>query len=576
MLRALFNVVTNAAALRRAIVGMGLTAALQGVGFVLLVPLLQALIEGDTGRAAWWLLAMTVALLAFGLLRYSSQLQAFHAAIDGGRALFGRLGDKVASLPLGWFDTDRVGGLGRVTGQGVVDVMGVPAHLLRPLVNAFVTPIVVLLVMIFFDWRLALAMAVSLPVAWVVLQWASNLTKNAEHTVHHASAEAASRTVEFSQTQAVLRSCGRTVDGFAMLDDALMARRNAGRALMMKAVPGLIAFSAVIQVAFVVLLVVGVAIAVGATVDVPELVAVLILAVRFVEPLVIASDISGAIKIAGNSLGRADDVLATPLLPEPAASAEPADGSVAFDGVTFGYGDEPVIDDVSFTVPSGSMTALVGPSGSGKTTIARLVARFWDVDAGSVTIGGVDVRAMTTADLISRVSIVFQENYLFAGTIADNVRLARPEASQAELDEVAALTRLDEVIERLPSGWDSPVGEGGTRLSGGERQRVTLARALLKDADVVVLDEATAAIDPANEQVIQDAIESLRGRRTLLVIAHRLSTIAAADQILVLGDGRLAEQGTHDELLAADGRYASFWRQRERAAGWRLEPMEVV
>ena len=507
-------------------------------------------------------------------MRHTSQLGAYHAAIAIGRSLFARLGDKVARLPLGWFDTERVGSLGRITGQGVIDVIGVPAHLLRPLISAFVTPIVVMGVMFLWDWRLASAMAASLPVAWLVLQWAGGLSRKAEHAVHETAADAASRVVEFAQTQAVLRSCRRTVDGFAMLDDALTARRNAGRRMLKLAVPGLIGFSSVIQTAFVVLLVVGVTIALGGEVDVPELIALLILAVRFVEPLIMSADVSGAIKVAGNALSRAANLLSTPVLPEPAASRTPADGSVRFGEVSFGYHHDLVIEEVSFSIAGGSMVALVGASGAGKTTIARLIARFWDSDRGSVAIGGVDVRDMTTADLMSRVSIVFQENYLFAGSIADNVRLARPDASQADLDTVAALVRLDEVVARLPDGWDSAVGEGGTRLSGGERQRVTLARALLKDAPVVVLDEATAAIDPANEQAVQNAIDTLRGTRTLIVIAHRLSTIAAADEILVLDAGRVAERGTHDDLLRADGRYASFWRQRARAAGWRLAPTE--
>lgn len=571
MLRSLAKLVADPTAFRSSVAGMVATAILQGIGFVLLVPVLRALIEGDNGRAAWWLLAMVLALVVFGVLRHVSQIQAYHTAIDGGRALFGRLGDKVSTLPLGWFDSDRVGSLSRITGQGVIDVMGVPAHLLRAVVTAVTTPVVVAVIMFAFDWRLALAMVLALPVAWVVLRWASNRTQRSEHRTHHASAEATSRVVEFAQTQAVLRSCGRTVDGFAMLDDALVERRNAGRKLMVNAVPGLIGFSAVVQAAFVALLVVGTTIAVGGSVDVPELVAVLILAVRFIEPLILASDISGAIKIAENAIDRAETLLETPVLPEPASSTRPTDASVTFDDVSFGYGDDIVIDEASFTIAAGSMVALVGPSGSGKTTIARLIARFWDTDEGTVAIGGVDVRDMSTTDLMEQVSIVFQDNYLFAGTIEENVLLARPEALRADLERVAALTRLDEVIERLPAGWESPVGDGGTRLSGGERQRVTLARALLKDAPVILLDEATAAIDPANEQVIQAAIDSLRGKHTLIVIAHRLSTIASADEILVLDDGRIAERGGHEDLLAAGGRYASFWHQRDRASGWRLE-----
>ncbi|MGL5930240.1 MAG: ABC transporter ATP-binding protein, partial [Dermatophilaceae bacterium] len=196
--------------------------------------------------------------------------------------------------------------------------------------------------------------------------------------------------------------------------------------------------------------------------------------------------------------------------------------------------------------------------------------RFFDVDRGSVLVGGVDVREMTTDDLMRQVSLVFQDVYLFEGTIADNIRVGRPDATDEQVREAGRLARVDEVVARLPRGWDTQVGEGGDRLSGGERQRVSIARAILKDAPIVLLDEATSALDPVNEAAVQEALSALTADRTLLVVAHRLQTVAAADQVVVLEAGRVAEIGTHDELLVAGGRYADFWRSRARAAGWRL------
>ncbi|MCY4036994.1 MAG: ATP-binding cassette domain-containing protein, partial [bacterium] len=213
-------------------------------------------------------------------------------------------------------------------------------------------------------------------------------------------------------------------------------------------------------------------------------------------------------------------------------------------------------------------------SGSGKTTITRLIARFWDVDAGAVRVSGVDVRDFTAEALMTQLAMVFQDTYLFGGSIADNLRLARPDATDSDLARAAELARLDEVIERLPGGWETDVGEGGFSLSGGERQRVAIARALLKPAPIVLLDEATAALDPENEAAVQNAIDSLRQDRTVIVIAHRLSTVATADQIVVLANGGVAEVGSHQELLALGGRYASFWHETSRAAGWRLAPQD--
>jgi ATP-binding cassette subfamily B protein len=239
--------------------------------------------------------------------------------------------------------------------------------------------------------------------------------------------------------------------------------------------------------------------------------------------------------------------------------------------VRFGYAATPVLDGVDLRIPAGSTTALVGPSGAGKTTVTKLVARFFDVDAGSVRIGGVDVREISTAELERNVSLVFQDTYLFDGSIEDNIRIGFPGASAQQVREAARRARVDTIAERLPGGWSARVGEGGRLLSGGERQRVAIARALVKDAPIVLLDEATSALDAANEAAVHEALAELGRGRTLLVIAHRLTTIAGADQIAVLDGGRVVEQGRHGELLAEGGRYARLWAERERARGWRLK-----
>lgn len=572
MIRTLFTVLgpQHARPLRRMLAGIVAGAVLQGLGFVLLVPLLRALLAGDGDRAWAWLGAQAAVAALYGVVHYVSQAAGYETGAALSRTLHHRLGDHIAALPLGWFRADRVGRLGQLLSKGVTDIQGVPAHLLRPVVTGFVTPATVVAAMFLFDWRLALAAALTAPVAALVYRWSGDLVARADHGADAAAAEAGGRVVEFAQTQPVLRAFGRTAEGHALLDDALVAQRDAGRRLLVTALPGLVAFVVVVQAAFTVVLLLGTNLALGGSIEVAELIALLVLAARFVEPMVVAADLGGALRMARNSLGRIDEVLAAEPLPEPEAPRQPSGAAIELDRVSFAYGDRPVLDGVSLRVPERTMTALVGPSGSGKTTVTRLVARFWDVDAGTVRVGGCDVRDLTTADLMRQLSLVFQDVYLFEGSVEDNVRVGRPGASDAEVRAAARLARVDEIVERLPQGWATPVGEGGATLSGGERQRVSIARALLKDAPIVLLDEATAALDPENEAAVQDALSALVADRTLLVIAHRLQTVMAADQIVVLEGGRVAETGTHDQLLAAGGRYADFWRERHRAQGWRI------
>jgi ATP-binding cassette subfamily B protein len=237
----------------------------------------------------------------------------------------------------------------------------------------------------------------------------------------------------------------------------------------------------------------------------------------------------------------------------------PAHHDLEFESVTFGHDGRTVLDGLSLSVPQGRRLAVVGPSGAGKTTLLRLLARFHDVDAGAVRVGGVDVRAIGAEALAAQTAIVFQDVYLFDTTIEENVRLGRPGASAAQVRAAATAARLDEVVERLPQGWATEVGEGGALLSGGERQRVSIARALLKDAPIVLLDEVTSALDPVNEAAVHEGIERLMAGRTVVVVAHRLRTVRRADHVVFLDGGRIAEEGTHDELVRRGGRYADFW-----------------
>jgi ATP-binding cassette, subfamily B, bacterial IrtB/YbtQ len=314
-----------------------------------------------------------------------------------------------------------------------------------------------------------------------------------------------------------------------------------------------------VQAAFTGLLALGAFLALGGDLGAAEALAVLVLAARCADPLLSLSDIGGKIRGARSVLAQLDAVLRAEPLPESPAPVRPTGSGVEFDSVTFRYGEHAVLDEVSLSVPEGRRLAVVGPSGAGKSTLLALIARFHDVDAGAVRVGGVDVRDIGTEALMARIAIVFQDVYLFDGTIEENVRLGRPGADGAAMRAAASAARLDEVVERLPDGWDTRVGEGGALLSGGERQRVSIARALLKDAPVVLLDEVTSALDPVNEAAVHEGIERLVAGRTVVMVAHRMRTVRRADHVVFLDGGRIVEEGGHDELLGLGGRYADFW-----------------
>ncbi|MFD0200487.1 MULTISPECIES: ABC transporter ATP-binding protein [Saccharothrix] len=561
MIRTLLRVLgyEYAKPVRRTVALMTATAIAEGLSYALLVPVLRALFGGTPGDAWPPVIAFGIAVAGYAVLRYVSDLSGFRAGTTLLRGMYHRLGDHLARLPIGWFGGGRVGEVSVLAGQGVLQAMGVIAHLLAPFISACVTPLTIVAVMLAFDWRLGLAALAAAPVVAVIQVWTGRSTAAADSERAERDHEAAGRVIEYVQAQPVLRAGGRTSERFRLLDDALREVERASRRTVLSALPGVVGLTLAVQVMFTVVLGLGAYLALGGHIGVAEVLAVLVLAARCADPLLSLSDLGGKLRGARFELGRLDAVLRTEPLPEPREPVRPGHHGLELDSVTFRHGDRTVIDNVSLSVPQGQRVAIVGPSGAGKSTVLRLLARFYDVDAGAVRMGGVDVRDVGSEGVMSRIAFVFQDVYLFDGTIEDNVRLGRPDASAAEVRAAAAAARLDEVVERLPGGWATNVGEGGALLSGGERQRVSIARALLKDAPVVLLDEVTSALDPVNETAVHEGVERLMAGRTVVLVAHRLRTVQRADRVVFLDGGRVVEEGTHDELLRRGGRYAGFW-----------------
>lgn len=547
-------------------------AIAQGLAFLAVVPVVDAVVRTD--RDAAWLAAAALTTVAAGsaLLYFLQARSGYRISLTLMRSLQHRIGDHASQLPLGWFDRTRVGELSQLTSRSAEDAGSVTAHLLQPIISAIITPLTVAIGLFWWDWRVGLAGALFLPVAALIGWLAPKLTARLDAVLDRRTAEVNEQIVDFALAQPVLRPAARTVGDYPPLDEALERQYRTSERIFWRTIPSVLLSTIAVQLWLVLLLVTALSLALIGHLAIPATVGLLVVSVRFVGPLAELSEYATAMRAAGDSLARIRALLNTPVLPEPdtPVTAPNTGLSVEFDGVGFGYGADPVLNGVSFRLEPGTLTALVGPSGSGKTTVLRLIARFWDVTSGSVRLGGTDVRDLGSEQVIDRVAVVFQDVYLFEGSILDNVRTGRPDASGEELARAIRAARLEDLAERLPDGLDTPVGEGGARLSGGERQRVSIARALLKDAPIVLLDEATAAVDAENEAALADAFAALATGRTVIAIAHRIETVTAADRILVLDDGRIVEDGHHETLVDAGGRYQAFWRAKEHSASWRL------
>ncbi|MFC6009737.1 ABC transporter ATP-binding protein [Nocardia lasii] len=578
MIRKVFRLVPDefAPLIPRLLVVIVLQALFQAVAYLLLVPVLEALFGDDLSGAWLWALGMTVAVAGVVVFGFGQAVIGLRIGLGMQRGLQTRLGDQLNALPLGWFEDRDAGPLSRVMVEQVREMQGLIAYLLTKVLTGVIVPLVVALGMLFIDWRVGVAMLLAAPVLYLVNNLANRAYTGADTRLHDAAAEADSRVVEFAQAQPVLRAFGAVGAGNKKLDSALVQQRSAVLKMMVATIPGLTVFALFVQAVFLVLAYLAVVQVTDGAISAAAAIALIAVSARFIEPVNQAAQLGTALRSAAAAADRITDLLAEPTLPAATEPVTPGAPAVVFDEVSFGYrADKQVLSDLSFTVPAGTTTAIVGPSGSGKTTLLRLAARFYDVDSGVVSVGEHDVRDQPSDTLLDQLSLVFQNVYLFNRSVADNIRIGKPDATDEELRRAAEAARVDEIIARLPDGFDTTVGEGGTSLSGGERQRVSIARALLKAAPIVLLDEATSALDPHSEAVVVRGIHELTKDKTVLVVAHRLSTIAHADQILFLDNGRIVERGTHPELLALDGRYAAFWNERERATGWRLEPVSA-
>lgn len=556
---------TSKAQFWRFLIAAALIGVFQGLVLGLFLSAVYALFTGNSRMLLISSLSLLLGALANGALQSWVVMRGFNESMRIIVVMHRRLGEQLISLPLGWFNSRATSFASGVAVRGTLFVAQTVMDLLVPLIINLTTPLTIACMSLALDWRIGSILLLGAPLIYLAARWGSRRNGIAEEKIHNTSRETDQRLLEFINHQMLLRQAGLSGPnsrGYAPLTYAVNRQRQATVKALWSSVLSLVIQSTVVQILYGI--VVGVAIGLTLTSQLEPIWAVMLIGfgAQFIGPLKILSELGTAFKRAKIELDDVVELISLPAMPEPSSPQQiSTDYDLSFKNIQFRYDEKSpwLFQNFNLNIPSGSLTALVGPSGCGKTTLTRLAARFWDVNQGQITLGGKDIRELRHADLMKALSLVFQDVYLFDDTLEANVRMGNPDASEEQLREVADLARVTDIVHRLPQGWKSPVGEEGRLLSGGEKQRVSIARALLKKAPVLLLDEATAAQDPLTGMAITRAINLLKGKATVIVIAHQLNTIKAADQIVFIDGGAVREQGTHNELLARQGRYAHFW-----------------
>ncbi|MCC3583529.1 ABC transporter ATP-binding protein [Microcoleus sp. PH2017_30_WIL_O_A] len=527
----------------------------------------------DENIDVWKFVYLIIGVAACILLQSIFGYQAYRIYSSIQARIAGRIqneiGDRIRKLSMGVFSEMNASTIDTIV---TADVMKIDYMYAFPtIVDAISIPAFIALFLYFIDWRMAIATVAGIPLAISIYNWSQSRLKELTQLQAKSQIQSNLQIMEYIDGIGEIRGFDRTGMQFQKLAVAVKDSREANINLATKLAPADVAFNTALELGFAALLLSGTYLLLQGQLTVPVFLMFLVLGLRFYIPLQKIDELSRNQRQASEAIARISNLLEVQPLLEVKEDKTLEQFDIEFKNVSFSYEEIPVLQNISFTAKQGRVTALVGPSGSGKTTISNLIARFWDVSNGDILIGGVNVKDLKNDTLLSYISIVFQDVYLFNDTILNNIKFGNSNATQEQVEAAAKAARCHEFILELPDGYNTPVGEGGSALSGGEKQRISIARAILKDAPIVLLDEATASIDPENELLIQQAIDSLVQSKTLIVIAHKLSTIKNADQILVIEGGKIIERGNHGELIKNGNLYSRFWSDRQQARSWKIE-----
>ena len=533
---------------------------------------LKAIVENQVStRTAWTAFAiMVLSIIGKIITQYFSQLQRTHAGYFMVADKRISIGEKLKRVPMGYFNQNSLGQITAIETTILNDVeTAVPVVLVTTL-GGFLNSLVFALFILLFDWRMGLITLFGIVIFLFITSAMEKKSREGVPARQETQAVLVEAVLETIQGMSVVKAFDLDHSLDKKVDKAIEESFRKNERLEKAMTPYVAMQQLVLNMFSVLLMFCAIAFYLDGSMELTNSLIMVVCSFLVYEQLKVAGSCVANMRIAEHSIDKANKIDEVPTMEEGKRETSPASMEIRFSNVDFAYEKKKILNHVSFTIPEKKMTAIVGPSGSGKTTLCRLIPRFWDVDAGTVSIGGVDVTDYTMNSLMKNISMVFQNVYLFADTIENNIKFGKVDATYEEVVEAAKRACCHDFIMALPQGYQTRIGEGGASLSGGEKQRISSARALIKDAQIVIFDEVTANVDPENEDRLQKAIEELTRDKTVIMIAHRLKTVRNAEKILVLDHGEIVQEGRHETLIKEKGLYADFVETRKEAIGWKL------
>lgn len=533
---------------------------------------LEALIRGNVSMQTVWasLGVMLVSIAGCTITRRSYTMKQTVGGYTVATNKRVEIGERLKYMPMGYFNDNSIGDITSITTNTAENLQDVATRVIMLTTQGILTTAVFTLAILFYDWRIGLLLMTGIAAFFGI----NALMQKKSHKVSPLKTESDTRLVssvlEYVQGIGVVRSYNLDKEANKTVDNAIRENEEINIGLEKTFIPYMCLQSIVLKLFGIAMIFLSITLYINGTMELINCLLLVISSFMVYAQLESAGNYSALLRVLDLSMDKINKVFETPVMDIDGKAIKPESYTIKGENVTFRYENKKVIDDISFEIPEGTTTAIVGPSGGGKTTLTSLMARFWDADSGKITLGNTDVRDYTLDSLLANFSMVFQNVYLFNDTIANNIKFGKPDATMEEVEEAAKKACCHEFISALPKGYNTVIGESGATISGGEKQRISIARALLKDAPIIILDEATANVDPENESLLQDAIAQLTRGKTIIMIAHRLKTVQSADQILVLEQGKIIQRGTHQELMKAGGIYSDFVSMREKSIGWKL------